>query len=145
VEIWVPTQNVVWIVMAASLGKLGGWADGAGRILGPAEASGVGFSIGRIEKTTSRELARARLLEWQQAAAAVRKARERANIGHLTELPFEPRRPTWPTTGGLRASRNSRLRRTASARGTAWPRARHCMRCGCWWRRVSDHSVFQAL
>ena len=74
--------------MAASLGKLGGWADGAGRILGPAEASGVGFSIGRIEKTTSRELARARLLEWQQAAAAVRKARERANIGHLTELPF---------------------------------------------------------
>ena len=40
----------------------------------------------RMEKTTSRKLARARLLERQQAAAAEREARERANIGDLTEF-----------------------------------------------------------
>ncbi|HUH72115.1 MAG TPA: hypothetical protein VLZ05_26585 [Mycobacterium sp.] len=39
-----------------------------------------------MEKTTSRKLARARLLERQQAAAAAREARERANIGDLTEF-----------------------------------------------------------
>jgi hypothetical protein len=39
-----------------------------------------------MEKTTSRKLARARLLERQQAEAAAREARERANIGDLTEF-----------------------------------------------------------
>lgn len=39
-----------------------------------------------MEKTTSRKLARARLLERQQAAAAAREVRERANIGDLTEF-----------------------------------------------------------
>lgn len=39
-----------------------------------------------METTTSRKLARARLLERQQAAAAAREARERANIGDLTEF-----------------------------------------------------------
>ena len=39
-----------------------------------------------MEKTTSRKLARARLLERQQAAAGAREARERANIGDLTEF-----------------------------------------------------------
>jgi hypothetical protein len=39
-----------------------------------------------MEKTTSRKLARARLLERQQAVAAAREARERANIGDLTEF-----------------------------------------------------------
>ena len=39
-----------------------------------------------MEKTTSRKLARARLLEARQAAAAEREARERANIGDLTEF-----------------------------------------------------------
>ncbi len=69
-----------------SLGNLGRPPVGAGRISGSAEASGVGFSIGRMEKTTSRKLARARLLERQQAAAAAREARERANISDLTEF-----------------------------------------------------------
>jgi hypothetical protein len=58
----------------------------ADRNSGSAEASGVGLSIGRMEKTTSRKLARARLLERQQEAAAAREARERANIGDLTEF-----------------------------------------------------------
>lgn len=48
--------------------------------------SGTGVSIGRMEKTTSRKLARARLVERQQAAAADREARERANIGDLIEF-----------------------------------------------------------
>jgi hypothetical protein len=39
-----------------------------------------------MEKTTSRKLARTRLMERQQAAAAAREARERANIGDLTEF-----------------------------------------------------------
>jgi hypothetical protein len=39
-----------------------------------------------MEKTTSRKLARARLLERQQAAAADREARERANLADLTEF-----------------------------------------------------------
>lgn len=39
-----------------------------------------------MEKTTSRKLARARLVERHQAAAAAREARERANIGDLTEF-----------------------------------------------------------
>jgi hypothetical protein len=39
-----------------------------------------------MEKTTSRKLARARRLERQQAIAAAREARERANIGDLTEF-----------------------------------------------------------
>jgi len=39
-----------------------------------------------MEKTTSRKLARARLLERQQTEAAAREARERANIGDLTEF-----------------------------------------------------------
>ena len=39
-----------------------------------------------MEKTTSRKRARARLLEARQAAAAAREARERANIGDLTEF-----------------------------------------------------------
>jgi hypothetical protein len=39
-----------------------------------------------MEKTTSRKLARARLFERQQAVAAAREARERANIGDLTEF-----------------------------------------------------------
>jgi hypothetical protein len=39
-----------------------------------------------MEKTTSRKLARARLLERQQEAAAAREARERANLGDLTEF-----------------------------------------------------------
>jgi hypothetical protein len=39
-----------------------------------------------MEKTTSRKLARARLLERQQAVAAAREARERANLGDLTEF-----------------------------------------------------------
>lgn len=43
-------------------------------------------SIGPMEKTTSRKLARARLLERQQAAAVAREARERANIGDLTDF-----------------------------------------------------------
>lgn len=72
--------------VATSLGNLGRPPVAAGRISGWAEASGVGFSIGRMEKTTSRKLARARLLERQQAAAAAREARERANIGDLTEF-----------------------------------------------------------
>lgn len=46
----------------------------------------VGVSIWPMEKTTSRKLARARLLERQQAAAAAREARERANIGDLTDF-----------------------------------------------------------
>lgn len=51
-----------------------------------ANAYGVWLTIGRVEKTTSRKLARARLLERQQAAAAERETRERANIGNLTEF-----------------------------------------------------------
>lgn len=39
-----------------------------------------------MEKTTSRKLARKRLLEAQQEAAAVREARERANLSDLTEF-----------------------------------------------------------
>ena len=39
-----------------------------------------------MEKTTSRKLARTRLMERQQATAAAREARERANIGDLTEF-----------------------------------------------------------
>src|ERR1700730_15765544 len=39
-----------------------------------------------MEKTTSRKLARARLMDRQQAAAAARETRERANIGDLTEF-----------------------------------------------------------
>jgi hypothetical protein len=58
----------------------------ADRNSGSAEASGVGLSIGRMEKTTSRKRARARLLERQHEAAAAREARERANIGDLTEF-----------------------------------------------------------
>ena len=53
---------------------------------GSEEASVVGFNIGRMEKTTSRKLARARLLERRQAAAAAREVRERANIGDMTEF-----------------------------------------------------------
>ena len=45
-----------------------------------------GLSIGSMEKTTSRKLARARLLGRQQAVAAAREARERANLGDLTEF-----------------------------------------------------------
>lgn len=39
-----------------------------------------------MEKTTSRKLARKRLLEAQQDVAAAREARERANLGDLTEF-----------------------------------------------------------
>ncbi|WP_141244933.1 hypothetical protein [Mycobacterium intracellulare] len=39
-----------------------------------------------MEKTTSRKLARKRLLEAQQEAAAAREARERANLSDLTEF-----------------------------------------------------------
>ncbi|GAB4999702.1 hypothetical protein MAHJHV65_46750 [Mycobacterium avium subsp. hominissuis] len=39
-----------------------------------------------MEKTTSRKLARKRLMEAQQEAAAVREARERANLSDLTEF-----------------------------------------------------------
>jgi hypothetical protein len=64
-----------------------GPGSGAVRLIsGSPGASGGGFSIGRMEKTTSRKLARARLLERQQAAAAEPEARERANIGDLTEF-----------------------------------------------------------
>lgn len=53
---------------------------------GSPEASKAGFTIEHMEKTTSRKLARARLLERQQAAAATREARERTNIGDMTEF-----------------------------------------------------------
>ncbi|WP_065019239.1 hypothetical protein [Mycolicibacter sinensis] len=39
-----------------------------------------------MEKTTSRKLARTRLLERQRAEAAAREARERANLTDLTEF-----------------------------------------------------------
>lgn len=48
--------------------------------------SRVGHTIGRMEKTTSRKLARRRLLEAQQDAAAAREKRERANLTDLTEF-----------------------------------------------------------
>jgi hypothetical protein len=51
-----------------------------------AEMSRVGHTIGRMEKTTSRKLARRRLLEAQQDAAAAREKRERANLTDLTEF-----------------------------------------------------------
>ena len=41
---------------------------------------------GAMEKTTSRKLARKRLLEAQLEAAAAREARERANLSDLTEF-----------------------------------------------------------
>jgi hypothetical protein len=42
--------------------------------------------MGAMEKTTSRKLARKRLMEAQQEAAAAREARERANLSDLTEF-----------------------------------------------------------
>jgi hypothetical protein len=48
--------------------------------------SRVGHTIEHMEKTTSRKLARRRLLEAQQDAAAAREKRERANLTDLTEF-----------------------------------------------------------
>jgi hypothetical protein len=79
-------ENVLWMVVATRVEQLGRQAVGAARASGSAEASGVGLSIGCMEKTTSRKLARARLLERQQAAAVAREARELDNIGDLTEF-----------------------------------------------------------
>ncbi|MCP9276798.1 hypothetical protein [Mycolicibacterium arenosum] len=45
-----------------------------------------------MERTTSRKQARARLLERQRDAAAAREARERANIGDLTEFTVQAAR-----------------------------------------------------
>ena len=50
------------------------------------KCAGVALSSAAMEKTTSRKEARRRLMERQQSIAEAREARERANIGDLTEF-----------------------------------------------------------
>jgi hypothetical protein len=94
------------------------------------EASDGGFSIGVMEKTTSRKLARARLLERQQAAAVAREARERANIGDLTE--FMVRAAQADEVDGWLAARIEKLKADAERRRgnhrVAAGKALHAMR-----------------
>lgn len=74
-------------------------------------------SIEHMEKTTSRKLARARLLERQQAAAAAREARERANIGDLTE--YMVRAAQADEVDGWLAARTEKLKEEAERRRCA--------------------------
>jgi hypothetical protein len=65
-----------------------GWGarEGGDAILTSAKVLGVGPSITTVERTTSKKMARARLLEARAAAAAEREVRERHNIGDLAEF-----------------------------------------------------------
>ena len=88
VKSWGTANGRMWgrWAVATSVGHVAARGRGGVATSGSAEVSSAGFSIWRMQKTTSRKLARARLLERQQAAAAAREARERANIGDLTEF-----------------------------------------------------------
>jgi hypothetical protein len=83
-----------------------------------------------MQKTTSRKLARARLLERQQAAAAAREARERADIGDLTE--FTVRAAQADEVDDWLAARIEKLKREAQRRRhghrVAAGKALHAMR-----------------
>lgn len=57
-----------------------------------AEPWGDRLSIADMENTTSRKQARAKMVERQRDAAAAREARERANIGDLTEFTVQSAR-----------------------------------------------------
>lgn len=61
-------------------------ARGKGRREIRRNCPGAPLRLGTMQKTTSRKLARRRLLEAQQDAAAARERRERANLTDLTEF-----------------------------------------------------------
>jgi|GEM_PF-4746487 hypothetical protein len=74
-----------------------------------------------MEKTTSRKLARKRLLEAQQEAAAAREARERANLSDLTE--FTVRLAEVEAVDDWLAGRIEKLKGEAAAKRQAHRRA----------------------
>ncbi len=86
--------------------------------------------LGTMEKTTSRKLARRRLLEAQHDAAAAREKRERANLTDLTE--FTVRMAQVDEVDAWFAGRVEKLKEEAErkrlAHRTAAGKALHAMR-----------------